>query len=182
MATEPISVSKISAPLTKDLLESLRSPKVTAKFVEQPPERSSITESDFNDIALDDDPFSPVALTSRQSSDSDSSDRHRDGNNEDNGRPLELPLSEAVFNPSKQFSHKKSASNTTIRSSKNLSFLFTRLDLQEESSRGSADGQQKLQEEFDRLHKEEEEMKKNVAATSAIDWGASFDSVARSLV
>lgn len=152
MATK---VSTTPAPLP---LESLRSPKAATKSVEKPPERESIADSDFNDIALDDDSaFSPVALTSQSHASSGSDGR--------------------AFNPSKQFSHKKSASTTTIRSSKNLPFLLARLDIPEESSRshhrGSVDGQQKLQEEFARLHKEEEET--DNVATSAIDWGASFD-------
>lgn len=162
MTTKATKVLTTPAPLPKDPLESLRSPTGTeaTEFVEKPPERESIAESDFNEIALDDDfAFSPVALTNEK--------------NEENERPLSLFLPPTAFNPSKQFSHKKSASTTTIRSTKNLPFLLARLDLQEESSRssrrGSVDGQQKLQEEFARLHKEEEEAKDNVA-TNAIDW------------
>jgi len=162
MATEATKVSKIPTPPIRDPLDSLRSPKAATQFVEKPPGRESIAESDFNDIALDDDStFSPVALTG-QSYLPDGSD----------GRPLSGFLPETMFNPSKPFSHKKSASTTTIRSSKNLPFLFARLEIPEESGRshhrGSVDGQQKLQEEFARLHKEEEETRD--VASSAIDW------------
>jgi hypothetical protein len=170
---------KVSTLPAKDPLESLRSP---TQFVENPRGRESIAESDFNDIALDDDSaFSPVALTNRQSSASGGNDRTV----EEIGRPLSASLPATAFNPSKQFSHKKSASTTTIRSPKNLPFLLARLDLQEESSgsshRGSVDGQQKLQEEFARLHKEKEETKDSLSA-GAIDWGASSDYCASSFV
>ena len=165
MATEATKVSKIPAPPIRDPLESLRSPRAAIEFVEKPPGRESVAESDFNDIALDDDStFSPVSLTGQ----SFSSD----------GTPLSGSLPETMFNPSKQFLHKKSASTTTIRSSKNLPFLLSRLEIPEESGRshhrGSVDGQQKLQEEFARLHKEEEETRDTVTS-SAIDWGASSD-------
>lgn len=165
MAAEATKVSKIPAPPAGDPLEALRSPKAATQFVEKPPGRESIAESDFNDIALDDDStFSPIPLTD-QSFAAGSSDE----------RPL---LPELMFNPSSQLSHKKSASTTTIRSSKNIPFLLARLEVPDESGRsqprGSVDGQQKLQEEFARLHKEEEETGDNVAS-SAIDWGASSD-------
>jgi hypothetical protein len=182
MATKELKVSAKPTLPARDPLESLRSPRDPTQFVEKPPGRESIAESDFNDIALDDDSaLSPISLNNRQSSVSGGSDRNVD----DIGRPLSASLPKTAFNPSKQGSHKKSASTTTIRSPKNLSFLLARLDLQEESSgsshRGSVDGQQKLQEEFARLHKEKEEAKDGFS-TGAIDWGASSDYCASSFI
>lgn len=161
---------KSTAKPTEHPLEALRSPD-TEVFHDRPPEQESIAESDFNDIALDDDSaFSPVALTSQRGSGSNTSIR---GEGVENGRPRSVSVPQADFNPSKKPSHKKTASTTTIRSSNNLPFILARLDLQDESGaghRGSVDGQQKLQEEFARLHKEEEEAKETAKA-SAIDWG-----------
>lgn len=167
------SASKLS--LKDDPLESLRSPEAIV-FGDRLPERESIvTDSDFNDIALDDDSgFSPISLTRNQTPELGISSH----DNVSNERPHSVSFPPTQnFNPSKQRSHKKSASTTTIRSANNLPFILARLDIQEETStshRGSVDGQQKLQEEFARLHKEEEEAKDNVI-TGAIDWGASSE-------
>jgi hypothetical protein len=162
-------VSKSTEKPTEHPLEALRSPD-TEVFRDRLPERESIAESDFNEIALDDDSaFSPVALTSQRGS---GSNTPLQGEGLENGRPQNMSP-QADFNPKKP-SHKKSASMTTIRSANNLPFILARLDLQDDSGaghRGSVDGQQKLQEEFARLHREEEEVKEN-ARTGAIDWGA----------
>ena len=161
MSPDALKVSTNALLPPKGPLESLRSPQETTEVSAA----ESIVESDFNEIALDDDgAFSPVALTSHRTSGS-AGFLDRDAP-EEHSQLFQQP----VFNPSKQFSHKKSASTTTIHSSNNLPFLLARLDLQEESSvphRSSMDGQQKLQEEFARLYREEEE-----ADQGAIDWGA----------
>lgn len=165
---------KSRAKPTEHPLEALHSPD-TEVFHDRPPERESIAESDFNDIALDDD-SAPVALTSQWSSGSNTSLRGEgveNGSGNGNGRPRSVSVPQADFNPSKKPSHKKTASTTTIRSSNNRPFILARLDLQDESGaghRGSVDGQQKLQEEFARLYKEEEEAKETAKA-SVIDWG-----------
>lgn len=171
------SDASTSKPLLKeDPLASLRSPASDATTFDAslPKRESLVTDSDFNDIALDDESgFSPVALTRGHTPEQDA-----DVPEDENGRPRSMSSPQAaVFNPSKQPSHKKSASITTIRSANNLPFILARLDLQDESGaphRGSVDGQQKLQEEFARLHREEEEAK-DIAGTGAIDWGASSE-------
>lgn len=169
MSTDVSKSTSEPLPSPENPLESLRSPDA-AVFRDKLPERESIAESDFNDIALDDDSgFSPVALTSRRGS--SSSYTREEG--VENGRPRSMSSPETAFEPLKK-SHKKSASTTTIRSVNNLPFILARLDLQDDSGtshRGSVDGQQKLQEEFARLHREEEEAKEN-ARNGAIDWGA----------
>ncbi|KAF8798700.1 RabGAP/TBC [Phlegmacium glaucopus] len=59
--------SVITAHTALDSLESLRSPHVNQSFSQKslPSERDSIAGSEFNDIALDDDSFSSVALTTQ---------------------------------------------------------------------------------------------------------------------
>jgi len=59
--------SVITEHTALDPLESLRSPHVNQSFGQKsfPSERDSIAGSEFNDIALDDDSFSSVALTTR---------------------------------------------------------------------------------------------------------------------
>lgn len=150
---------KPAAKPTKPSLEELHSPD-TETFPGRPHERESIAESEFNDIALDDEPpLSPVALISQRSS----------GSGE---RPRSVSVPQAIDTPKKP-SHTKTASATTIRSANNLPFILARLDLQDDlgaGHRGSVDGQQRLQEEFARLQREEEVAKENAKA-SAIDWG-----------
>ncbi|GLB37426.1 putative rab-GTPase-TBC domain containing protein [Lyophyllum shimeji] len=154
-----------------DTLESLRSPEVP-DFASKGPERESVvTDSDFNDIALDDEAvFSPVSLTRGPSPDAATPSEVE---TPDTARPpnVSSPQS-AIFNPTK-LGHKKTASTTTIRSANNLPFIVARLGIQDEertSHRGSVDGQQKLQEEFARLHKEEEKEPKENGASGMIDW------------
>jgi hypothetical protein len=159
-----------------DPLESLRSPEVP-DFPSKGRERESIvTDSDFNDIALDDDAgYSPVSLTRGVSPDTGTASDEVEEPDTARPRSASHPQTD-VFN-SRKPGHKKSASMTTIRSTNNLPFIVARLNLQDEhrmSHRGSVDGQQKLQDEFARLHKEEEKEFKETAVNGAIDWGASL--------
>lgn len=168
--------SLITAHTTLDPLESLRSPHVNQSFGQKslPSERDSIAGSEFNDIALDDDPFSPVALTIQPEMPEPSSPQSQDDTNATNQpRVTSLPLTPQDLSvPIK--SHKKTASTTTIRSSheKNGSLFITRLDSQDHNgmvARASVDGQMKLQEEFARL--QEKETKDLNQTESSIDWG-----------
>ncbi|PFH51496.1 hypothetical protein AMATHDRAFT_58886 [Amanita thiersii Skay4041] len=154
---------------TPTALEALRSP--TSDTFTQPQSRQSVAETEFNDVALDDEVlFSPVALTSRR-------------NSAASFEQLEHVLDETKNNPDDQLEtfddpfrpmHKKTASTTTIRSSRGLPLLVNRLDLQDaasRSNRASIDGQQKLQEEFAaRRQKETEEQHVVSAGISSIDW------------
>ncbi|KAF8070464.1 rab-GTPase-TBC domain-containing protein [Lyophyllum atratum] len=159
-------------PSKDNPLESLRSPQ-EADFASKDRERESIvTDSEFNDIALDDDAgFSPVSLTRGPSPDTVIPSNEVE--TKDATRRLSVSTQETAAFESRKPGHKKSASTTTILSANNLPFIVARLNLQDErrmSHRGSVDGQQKLQEEFARLHKEEEKEIKDNAINGAIDW------------
>ncbi|KAF8893306.1 rab-GTPase-TBC domain-containing protein [Infundibulicybe gibba] len=149
-------------------LEALLSPQAT-DFGVPLPTQEPIAESDFNDVALDDESvFSPVALSSSESVDNVASDQTDDTQRMSSGS-VALP----VHTPPRQASHKKTVSTTTIRSGHNLPFILARMDLQDGgSNRGSVDGQHKLQEEFARLQKEKEQehISEEQGVNGAIDW------------
>lgn len=153
-----------SASSTLNPLEALLSPQDTSFDPDGPNHaRASIAESVFNDIALDDEALSPVALSSRQSL----ATLNLDSDVLHDNPPPDLSHREGM--------HKKSASTTTIRSIHNLPFLMARLETQEEtgqSNRVSLDGQHKLQEEFARLQKEGG-TNDDATRHGMIDWGAS---------
>ena len=145
-----------------------------AMFVHSGPQPIvTASESDFNDISLEDEPN--LVASSRGNSLVPNVSPHDE---DKDGRPTSISsVANAVPNlysdPFKP-SHKKSASTTTIRSGNNLPFILARLDLSDEpitQKRGSVDGQRKLQSEFAR-QREEEEAKDNEVPGS-IDWGAS---------
>ena len=172
----------VAVNVQPDPLESLRSPQLD--ILNRSLERDSVAGSEFNDIALDDDVFSPVALTARPVVAPDTSVPHeREEIHEDNtdevpdnlpSGPVLHPVVTTIMDPPR--SHKKSVSTTTIRSShtRKASLLVNRLDLQESNrkNRGSVDGHLKLQEEFHRLH-ERENQKEHTSTENTIDWGAS---------
>ncbi|KAG7449507.1 RabGAP/TBC [Guyanagaster necrorhizus] len=149
-------------------LDSLLSPKAQTFDVNRTV-RESVAESDFNDVALEDDArFSTVALSSRRSSSSAGSSVHT----LDRSRPRSNSSTLASsFEAPKKPSHKKSASTTTIRSNNNLTFLLARLE-EDPTKRGSVDGQIRLQEEFARLQKEKEYQieTENSSDAEVIDW------------
>ncbi|KAF8658292.1 hypothetical protein AX16_002064 [Volvariella volvacea WC 439] len=159
---------------TVSSLDALLSPQDTAfqrddhakSESEKEPVRASIAESDFNDIALDDEDLASVPLSSaRQSA---VSINEPDNSDATDGVDI-TEDADSSFNPDLDLtplpgkSHKKTASTTTIRSSRGLSFL----DHAAESKRLSAEGQQKFQEELARLQKEDKESHET---TGAIDW------------
>lgn len=176
-------------------LESLRSPQVSA-FTQTTAltetenaklqERDSVASSlaGFNDIALDDDTaLSPPAtarpppsglLKKGEESPSRPASRTDDeptgtSTGRTNSVSFSIPLESPVTNGR---SHKKSTSNTTIRSSHG-EFDESTFSARRASVRGSIDGQQKLQEEFARLQREEQEVASSSATTEGvIDWGA----------
>lgn len=179
----------IGATVQPDPLESLYSPQLN-KLSIRPLERDSVAASEFNDIALDDDSFSPVALSARPAPVPDSSQpprREVDTEKADetsdvsdhtpktilpipNPVPIQYPAISTLVDSEK--SHKRSASTITIRSThnRNDSLLVNRLDLKETNqNRGSVDGHLKLQEEFHRLQVNQKE--KAPTSESSIDWG-----------
>lgn len=172
----PPAVAAVEEP---DPLASLRSPKLdqTFGFIEKS-KRESIAASEFNDIALDDDSFSPIALTARPGITSEAeSPSFQDASP---SRPRSASTTSTTLTGvdlSSVKSHRKTASTTTIRSAHEpptVSLLINRFDIQENGarSRGSVDGHLKLQEEFARLH--EKDSKDHYNGERAIDWGGLF--------
>jgi len=142
-------------------LEALRSPVSTTLTSLQ--NRESVSEAEFNDVALDDETvLSPVTLASRRTSTDSLLPRPEDDKNirTDNSFD-ESPISVSM-------KHKKTVSTTTIRSSHDRPF-FELQDTTAKSNRGSVDGQQKLQEDFARMHKEAVGTT-DTSADNAIDW------------
>ncbi|KAM6502265.1 Rab-GTPase-TBC domain containing protein [Amanita muscaria] len=150
-------------PLSLDDLRSHPSTLIT--------NTSSMTENEFNDIAIDDDSsFSPVTLTSGRNS----ADLALSDNEALERPPMSNSNSATHLQPSLiQTRHKKTSSTTTICSSSGLPFFAAQTDLQEDGvkpfkpNRGSIDGQQILQEEFVR--------KQNELADSSIDSSIDWD-------
>ncbi|KAF8692081.1 hypothetical protein AX14_002628 [Amanita brunnescens Koide BX004] len=142
-------------------LEALQSPVSTSFTPLQ--SRESVSEAEFNDVALDDETlFSPVTLVSRRSSTDSLLPLPEDDRDQRTDSAYHLT---PTSSPTK---HKKTVSTTTIRSPRNQSLLELR-DTTVKSNRGSADGQQKLQEEFARIHKEVEDAT-DTCADNIIDW------------
>ncbi|KAK7472854.1 GTPase-activating protein [Stygiomarasmius scandens] len=143
-------------------LDSLLSPKA-ATFSDAHEPRLSLAESELSEVALDENSFSPVALSTQQNSPRISV----------TSVGPERPHSDTFAVSGIQNAtptHKKSTSVTTIRSSHNISFAAPELG----HNRGSVDGQQKLQEEFARLQKKEEDVSTDPSQESetrpGVDW------------
>jgi hypothetical protein len=172
--------SVITAHTAPTPLQSLRSPQVNQSLGHKsfPSEHDSIAGSEFNDIALDDDSYSPVPLTALPAipeSDSLKPPDEDDITTTSHSRvpSLSLTLQDPRLSIPKK-SHRKTVSTTTIRSTheNNGPSFVTRLDLQEYNgkvARASVDGQMKLQKEFARL--QEKETKDHNQTESSIDWG-----------
>ena len=185
----------IGATVQPDPLESLYSPQLNKLSITA--DRSlgcdSAAVSEFNDIALDDDSFSPVVLSARPVADLSSPshpqkeemDTDKEEDVTQNGDifgetlntllplpqavPVQYPVVSSLMETAK--SHKRTASTITIRSahSRNNSLRANRVDLQGPNPhRGSVDGHLKLQEEFHRLQEQKEQM---TTLESSIDWG-----------
>ncbi|KAJ7579221.1 rab-GTPase-TBC domain-containing protein [Mycena floridula] len=162
---DPIAQQTATATVPLDSLFSPQAASFDSNHL-----RESVTDSDFNDVALDDDnTFSPVTLSSAKRF----SSMHSLG---DVNKRRSIQITPEVIEPS---AHKRSASNTTIRSSKTLSFLAARLEKNGTENgagggnRGSVDGKLKLQEEFARIQSEtatEAEEKPAEVVSGAIDW------------
>ncbi|KAG6869112.1 hypothetical protein C0993_001677 [Termitomyces sp. T159_Od127] len=171
-----VAISSITLLPKNDPLESLHSPDVI-DFADKDREVDTVvsaTDTEFNEIALDDETLkSPVYLTRDPSPSQGPNDLEPPSTARP---PIASTPPEALSNSQSVKTHKKSTSNSTIRSGNNLSFIVSRLQDEYRSSlRGSVDGQQKLQEEFARLHKEEEETTSTemTGVHKTIDWGIS---------
>ncbi|KAH7916576.1 rab-GTPase-TBC domain-containing protein [Hygrophoropsis aurantiaca] len=164
-----IAATSREEPASSSPLDSLLSPKGPAHA----PLRDSVAESDFGDVLLEDDGrFSTVPLSGRSSVVSNLDDLSSQSRRTTlTQAPVKTP------SPLRHIAHKKSASTATIRSAtSNLPLLMSRLAIpkaQDENDidalRGNADGQQKLHQEFIRLHNERKEEAEQ-AEQGAIDW------------
>ncbi|KAG1751548.1 rab-GTPase-TBC domain-containing protein [Suillus paluster] len=163
--------SKPDSPLAP--LDSLLSPKGPT-YDELSP-RGSVAESDYNDIILDDDPsFSTVSLSGNTSlvSEADAVDTLSKLNRRTtiSSAPLK------AFSSLRHFAHKKSASTVTIPSAPGSSILArigsqgTRDEGDIDALRSAGEGQQKLHEEFLRLHNQRR-AEATESEQGAIDWG-----------
>lgn len=160
-AQSPVSLDALFSPGPQN--ESFQSSQLLARA-------SIVTESEFNEVALDDETTpSNVELESKLPTEHPSPSLPSVQEN------TEVSEEDAPTHPT----HKKSASMTTIRSSHNLPFIMARLDIQngEETgvarNRSSIEATQHLQEEFARLKEEEVVAEENAAngVSTSIDWG-----------
>ncbi|KDQ53505.1 hypothetical protein JAAARDRAFT_80643 [Jaapia argillacea MUCL 33604] len=125
--------------------------------------RTSLAESDFNDVSLDDESrFSTVPLSTRGSLDTirsfDSIPTQKPVGEQRNSLDLPRPKSAST-----------ALDKTDSGSSARNSLLLARLDLQGDTRRASIEGQYKLQEEFSRLQVEKASEDENAPETM-IDW------------
>lgn len=150
--------------------------------------QESLTESELNEVVLDDvseSEFSSVPLTGRQSPpliDSSASIKSTETHvlkEKQNRRRTTISLTPSDSSTLvKQSLHKKSGSNSSDKSIVGTTpFILARLESQKEqdesspkTARGSVDGNQKLQEEFNRMHNEIKEEKDESHHNASIDW------------
>ncbi|KAH7888682.1 rab-GTPase-TBC domain-containing protein [Phlebopus sp. FC_14] len=166
IAATTTSISDSTSPL-----DSLLSPKGPPLTPLSP--RDSTAESDYNDVVLEDDPrFSMVPLTERSSVALSVSDVDELATKVER-RTTTSSASLKGISSLRHFSHKKSASTVT-ESPVSGGNVLARLGLQKafdesdlDTVRVTDEGQQKLHEEFVRLHNERRE---EIADEGAIDW------------
>lgn len=172
--TDGTEKSALIATTFNDLtssLDSLLSPKGSALTPLSPSD--SFTESDYNDVTLEDDSrFSTVPLSERASISSDVGQAAARLER----RTTISSTSFKALQSLRQFAHKRSASSVTADEISGSNIL-ARLGIQkvhEENDldmlRAAGDGQQKLHEEFLRLHNER---RASEAAQDKEDWGQS---------
>ncbi|KAG1766964.1 rab-GTPase-TBC domain-containing protein [Suillus occidentalis] len=170
-----VSVAVASKQDPPSPLDTLLSPKGPTYDELSSSPRGSIAESDYNDVILDDDPsFSTVPLSGNTSlvTEADADDTLPKLNR----RTTISSTSSKAFSSLRHFSHRKSASTITIPSALGSNILArigsqgTRDEGSVEALRSAGEGQQKLHEEFLRLHNE-----RRAEATEfeqgGIDWG-----------
>ncbi|KAG1900631.1 rab-GTPase-TBC domain-containing protein [Suillus fuscotomentosus] len=168
-----VSVIVASKPDPPSPLDTLLSPK--GSTYEELSPRGSVAESDYNDVILDDDPsFSTVPLSGDTSlvTEADADDTLPKLNR----RTTISSVPSKAFSSLRHFSHRKSASTITIPSAPGSNILArigsqgTRDESSIEALRSAGEGQQKLHEEFLRLHNERR-AEVTESEQGGIDWG-----------
>ncbi|KAG1790581.1 rab-GTPase-TBC domain-containing protein [Suillus plorans] len=168
-----VSVIVASKPDPPSPLDTLLSPK--GSTYEELSPRGSVAESDYNDVILDDDPsFSTVPLSGDTSlvTEADADDTLPKLNR----RTTISSAPSKAFSSLRHFSHRKSASTITIPSAPGSNILArigsqgTRDEGSIEALRSAGEGQQKLHEEFLRLHNERR-AEVTESEQGGIDWG-----------
>ncbi|KAG2055445.1 RabGAP/TBC [Suillus hirtellus] len=168
-----VSVIVASKPDPPSPLDTLLSPK--GSTYEELSPRGSVAESDYNDVILDDDPsFSTVPLSGDTSlvTEADADDALPKLNR----RTTISSVPSKAFSSLRHFSHRKSASTITIPSAPGSNILArigsqgTRDESSIEALRSAGEGQQKLHEEFLRLHNERR-AEVTESEQGGIDWG-----------
>jgi ecotropic viral integration site 5 protein len=179
MASDSVDVKTTPTGADGATLDTLLSPKDTA-FDSQPLPRDSVAESELSDIPVDEERFSNVPLSSQKSADDEDASLRSDDTKRDSNSNSSATLFNGTNAADFSVGHKKTASTTTIRSTKNLPFLMGHLDLQKSDekrssmARVSVDGKHQLQEEFARLQREQnsqEEQTVQNGGGGGIDWG-----------
>ncbi|KAG1816092.1 rab-GTPase-TBC domain-containing protein [Suillus subaureus] len=167
-----VSVAVASKPDPPSPLDTLLSPKGPT-YDELSP-RGSVAESDYNDVILDDDPsFSTVPLSENTSLVTEPG--ADDPLPKLNRRTTISSTPSKAFSSLRHFSHKKSASTITIPSAPGSNILArigsqgTRDESSIEALRSAGEGQQKLHEEFLRLHNERR-AEATESEQGGIDW------------
>ncbi|KAG1832474.1 hypothetical protein EV424DRAFT_1469609 [Suillus variegatus] len=168
-----VSVIVASKPDPPSPLDTLLSPK--GSTYEELSPRGSVAGSDYNDVILDDDPsFSTVPLSGDTSlvAEADADDTLPKLNR----RTTISSVPSKAFSSLRHFSHRKSASTITIPSAPGSNILArigsqgTRDESSIEALRSAGEGQQKLHEEFLRLHNERR-AEVTESEQGGIDWG-----------
>ncbi|KAF9241597.1 rab-GTPase-TBC domain-containing protein [Melanogaster broomeanus] len=162
-----------SAPHPPPLLYSLLSPKSPLLTSVSP--RDSLAESDYNDVILEDDPrFSTVPLSERASVASSASDLDEVTTRLERRTTISSAPSKAIASL-RLFAHRKSASSVTA-AELSAGNILARLGIQNAQDDIDLDvphsagvGQQKLHEEFLRLHNERR-ADAMLSEEGAIDW------------
>ncbi|KIK44749.1 hypothetical protein CY34DRAFT_802323 [Suillus luteus UH-Slu-Lm8-n1] len=171
-----VSVAVASKPDPPSPLDTLLSPKGPTYDELSSSPRGSIAESDYNDVILDDDPsFSTVSLSGNTSlvTEADAGDTLPKLNRR---TTISSTSSKAFSSSLRHFSHRKSASTITIPSALGSNILArigsqgTRDEGSVEALRSAGEGQQKLHEEFLRLHNERR-AEATESEQGGIDWG-----------
>ncbi|KAG1752948.1 rab-GTPase-TBC domain-containing protein [Suillus lakei] len=160
-----VSVAVASKPDPPSPLDTLLSPK--GQTYDELSPRGSVAESDYNDVILDDDPsFSTVPLSGNTSLITEADDTLPKLNR----RTTISSAPSKAFSSLRHFSHRKSASTITIPPALGNNILARIGSQGIEALRSAGEGQQKLHEEFLRLHNE-----RRAEATESdqggIDWG-----------
>ncbi|KAI0051237.1 RabGAP/TBC [Auriscalpium vulgare] len=178
-ATEKQPIEPIEAEDSPVALDSLLSPTGTPLPHGQSFPRDSVADTEFGEVRLDEERFSTVELSTRDSTIAMKSPVEEEPPKapwSEAGRRTTIAMGQTTPSPSHDtFAHKKSASAASIsaQSSHRASFLLQRLEAQKAEAdmdttghRVSEGGRSKLQEEFDRVR----DSKAEAEAAGGVDW------------